>query len=327
MTDFSEEFLVGVCDQWVTYRRVLKDLRLGSSRNMDAARAYNSRQEPSNVNNVVPDTAYYAMGAQIQLNAIAAAFEGSDQWKLNLADALLYRTFGNRLCYFWHYQFDILFPSHKQPLADLSFASMTESMAFAFMLGQTEQAVYQGYLTYATLNCQYQLGLEYRDGHCRAQAFMLRLFADWREDGLHHEWPSWAYDTPVYNGILERWREPDPQILAPWLLAACDRHTHEGRYSNSKTYYDFGDQRTARTPLEIHFIFRLRELIGLSNPQLDHPLMAPPFDRLPETQPPLEPDELMQATLARVREDWPHFDGVTSLEALMRHPSKPGRLR
>jgi hypothetical protein len=46
--------------------------------------------------------------------------------------------------------------------------------------------------------------------------------------------------------------------------------------------------------------------------------MEPPFDRLPEAQPAYVPDERVLGTLARVREDWPEFDQIVSLDALKR---------
>ena len=74
-------------------------------------------------------------------------------------------------------------------------------------------------------------------------------------------------------------------------------------------------------------VFRLRQLTGLANPVIDHPLMESPFDSLPEAQPLFVPDELMQGTLKRAREDWPQFDRVTSIETLMAKPNKPDRFR
>jgi hypothetical protein len=61
---------------------------------------------------------------------------------------------------------------------------------------------------------------------------------------------------------------------------------------------------------------RLRELLGLENPILVHPLMEAPFDRLPDPVAVLPVDELMAGTLDRVRQDWPEFAQVTALEAL-----------
>lgn len=63
-------------------------------------------------------------------------------------------------------------------------------------------------------------------------------------------------------------------------------------------------------------VLRLREMIGLLNPMLNHPLMEAPFDRLPEAQPAVDPDDLMKQTLARARPDWPSIDEVISLESI-----------
>lgn len=140
---------------------------------------------------------------------------------------------------------------------------------------------------------------------------MLRLFADWRGD-VNHAWPPFAYEQPTYEELLKLWNKPDPEALVPSLMAACDLHTHEGLPDTQEVLHDFSN--TPRTPLEILILYRLRELSG--NPVLNHPLMEPPFDRLSETQPPYEPDELMLGTLARVHEDWPDFDEAISLETV-----------
>lgn len=308
---------LGVSDRWVSAKRIIKDLRASTPRNMDSVALYNARLDTNNTNNVIGYLGYLSMGAHLQLDAIATALENGATWRQKLAKSVGYCMFGDRMNYFWHHQFKQIFPEHPQPLRIMGFAAMTESIAYSLMLGWTEEAIYQGYLTYAAINCEFCSTSEYSNEHRRAHVLMLRLFADWRSDGLSRDWPSWAFDVSAYNEILNRWRDPNPGVLAPWLLAACDRHTHEGRYDSSKTSYDFGDYRITRTPIEILFVLRLRELIGLSNPRLNHPLMSAPFDELPEAQPVFRPDELMLATLKRAREDWPHIEQLTSLQALI----------
>ena len=104
----------------------------------------------------------------------------------------------------------------------------------------------------------------------------------------------------------------------PWLLAACDRHTHQAAREISNTFYDFGSPALARTPIEILTLLRLREFVGLSNPIINHPLMDAPFDRLPEEQVGFVSDELMNGTFARARLDWPSIDQVLSIGSMMR---------
>ena len=104
----------------------------------------------------------------------------------------------------------------------------------------------------------------------------------------------------------------------PCLLAACDRHTHQTGRNSLKNFYDFNNVGLCRTPVEILLLFRLREWVGLTNPVLDHPLMAAPFNELPPVQPIPPLDELMQGVLKRAREDWPQYDEVLSLDTLKR---------
>jgi len=322
MTEFDESLVMGVSSKWTKRKALVKMLREISERKsavtlwMDGVAEYNARHEANNpVNSIRASIDYDGWGSVGLIEATAVALEGGN-WIPELVRATARSMFSDRLRYFWHGQFGVLFQNHERGLHSMSFVWMTQCMAFSFLLGWKEQGIYQGHLAFAALNRSYQLEQQYTDQHKRAHVFMLRLFADWEGSGLQHDWPPYGHDQPIYNGILEHWRTPDPEILRPWLLAACDRHTHEARFDTSKTFYDFGDQRLTRTPIEILLVFRLREYLGLANPVLDHPLMEAPFDQLPEPQPAFEPDEYMQGTLKRVREDWPQFDALTSLEAL-----------
>ncbi|AMP16358.1 hypothetical protein CPter291_4127 [Collimonas pratensis] len=303
---------MGIAPHWPSRRSVINLLHQTNPCSMESVIAYNARTDLKNTLGIPPHASYWRSGATLLNKAHGLALEGAP-WEQEMINALGSLTFGARLYFFWHFQFRILFPNHPQPLRMMSWEMTTEIMAMDIILGQTDEGIYQGYLTHATLNRTYQLKMSYEEEHRRGHAFMLRLFADWRGD-ITHEWPSFAFGEPIYESILEKWREPDSEILKPWLLAACDRHTHESKDDTETVFYDFS--AFPRTPIEILFLLRLRELIGLQNPVLEHPLMESPFDKLPIIQTPYMPDELVIGTLSRVREDWPDFDQVVALDAL-----------
>ena len=313
MTELSDITFQGVASapRWPSRKTVIRWTAKMVPWSLDDGTVYNMRSDAKNVRNI-PSSSYGPIGHQLKAKAIALALQGRP-WEAAMVEALGYQIFDNHLDFFWHHQFRILFPDHPRPLRTMDWERMTETMAMAFVLGWTPQATHQGYLINAVLHRTWPLQLSYEQMHRRGHAFMLRLFAKWQ--GIPgHDWPAFAYDEPIYEGILERWNVSDPAILEPWLIAACDRHTHEARSDSEKVFHDFSNMLCE--PLEILLLFRLRELIGLTNPVIDHPLMEAPFDHLPAVQSPYVPDELMQGTLKRVREDWPEFDRVVSLDAI-----------
>jgi hypothetical protein len=240
----------------------------------------------------------------------------SQPWLVDLAKWNLYYQVGVKQKLFWHYQYRIIWPNHPDGgLKSYTTQYAANMMAVTSLLGWKDAVIQQGYMTIAALNRAYQSALDYEEKHRRAQAFMLRLFCDWVGD-VSHQWPSYAYDEPIYENLLAHWRTPNPDDLVPCLLAACDRHTHQTGRESSKNHYDFSTPALMRVPIEILFLFRLREWEGLTNPTLDHPLMVAPFDKLPPEQPVPPLDDLMQAVLKRAREDWPNYDEVLALDNL-----------
>lgn len=324
MVDFRD-IPQGLKPRWVSRKVWIERTRRNDPRPpMADVLAYNNyapRNEHQSKLKSIVFLDYYFVALYDECQALVSAMEIQPDWQSQMAAMLRYYLFYDTLDYFWHTKMTAM--QDGQGLQMQNIERMTNNMAYSFMLGWTDQSIYQGYLTHAALNQGHQL-CKYGVSRKHAHTFMLRLFADWRGD-VSHPFLEWAYELPLYEGLLERWRETDPEVLKPWLQAACEHHAHEAKKDTSRTFFDFGDFRIMRTPLEIHLLMRLRELEGLSNPTLDHELMAPPFDTLMPPQPVLPPDEMMSGTLKRVREEWPDFDQVTALETLKTIPAKPWR--
>lgn len=100
----------------------------------------------------------------------------------------------------------------------------------------------------------------------------------------------------IFSALFDGWRSQDIEALAHVCLAACDSHTHRCKSG------EFDQGEWTRTPIEILLLLKLRELAGLQNPQLDHPLMNTPLGRLPE-EVAFAPDDLVKRVRARMTRD------------------------
>jgi hypothetical protein len=314
----------GVNPKWPKYKAVIarlqKERQLAFDMMDTNIREYISREDagPSKLvaNDINITSSEPESLGRFKVDGVLALAPDKLQWLDDLSHWARYYQVGIGQGFFWHHQFRILFPNNRQGgLRMLSMEYASQMMGVMALLGWKDATLYQGYLTHAALNRNYKLELEYEEEHRRAQSFMLRLFADWVGDASHR-WPAYAYDQPIYEALIHNWRSPDLQDLVPCLLAVCDRHTWQTAKDTTKDFYDFHNVGLTRTPIEVLFVFRLREWEGLTNPVLDHPLMAVPFNQLPPMQVVPEFDELMQGVLKRARADWPQYDTVLSLEVL-----------
>jgi hypothetical protein len=143
------------------------------------------------------------------------------------------------------------------------------------------------------------------DKYCGMHHFILRLWCASR--GL--DYPGKGYPTyEVAEGVLRMWNTEDTETLGAWLVQLCNQHT---QLSRAKQFMDFCNT-FSHIPVEILMLFRLRELRGLPNPEVDHPLMKFPWSRLQPVQT-AQPDELLQGIYRRLEQD----EGIT-VEGLYR---------
>ena len=281
---------------------------------IDYINAYIHRSDAKNKVGSPPYTAFGMLGHDGLFKSIAAALS-NEAWTEPLSGAVKYKMMSHKLSYFWHHNFRNLFPESVQPLRVISWEDISETMAFCFLLGWHNEAIYEGNLAVSALKNGYHLELSYGKRHRQAQAFMIQLLASWQGRTKHNQ-PPILDDESIYRAILEHWRDRNAETLTKLLLEACDRHVRESHYDTDETFFDFCDDSVMRTPLEILMVFRLRERSGLDIPVLEHPLMERPFDGLVPPRPLLDDDPMMQAVLARLRSDWSDFDKVMSFHAL-----------
>jgi len=135
----------------------------------------------------------------------------------------------------------------------------------------------------------------------RYAAFGLTIIGDWLGKPLDLDKHALPRD-PAWGQLVAHWREPDPDKLAPILVAACDTHVQRIALTSRELdsgNFEFGSPFEAVYPAEILAILNLRRSLGLPNPPIDHPLMKTPYAQL--TCPPgmrFEADDLLMRFMA-----------------------------
>lgn len=140
---------------------------------------------------------------------------------------------------------------------------------------------------------------------CRVQYFVLRLLADWQHRPLRLE-QGCAYDEPLYESLLQNWRNPDVGVVAPLLLAACDKHTYLAQLDKKEETFDLAYYSMWYVPFEVLSVLRLRQNLGLSVPALDHLLTNTPLGQLgPVTEP--YTDALLTSVVGAITKQLPQM--------------------
>jgi hypothetical protein len=140
--------------------------------------------------------------------------------------------------------------------------------------------------------------------------FMLRILADYLGE-KPPQFTGAAGSESIFNELNAVWRTPRTDALEDLCQAACDFHTHRCTPSKDDEAHEF-DIDWIRTPIEILLLFKLRELLGLGNPTIDHPLMNTVLGTLPE-EVGFQPDDLVMRVRSRMMRDGYDEDEIARL--------------
>jgi hypothetical protein len=182
-----------------------------------------------------------------------------------------------------------------------------EPLAHMLTLGWTREAILFATEQLPRVARGY-FGFFKHDGACgRMGKFIFRLFLDWQQWNI--SLPHDVTDIDLYAAVLNCWRDPGFERLTPALLECCDWHLEQTHHDTDENTYEFNSMAYAY-PIEILAVFRLRELCGLTNPKLDHPLMNSPLGVLPPPQP-WYTDPTLEKLEAALRKEIPEmFVGI-----------------
>lgn len=208
---------------------------------------------------------------------------------------------------YWRWQVE----AHKAGSADLDM--MTQSLAACLSMGYIQEARLQAALLYPS---RLEPAHSWREFPQLYRWILSIAFSFWNIGGEQERIAADCVDNrtsecvaklkePRLIELFRHWRDPDLTPLKPALHWLCDFYTHELG----------GDWIAARLPIVILAWFRLREVAGLSNPVIDHPLMKPDYARLIPARS-LYTDATLEAMVARLRrEELPQL-GDLDLQAL-----------
>jgi len=162
------------------------------------------------------------------------------------------------------------------PRPTISFNDQGLLLAKSFALGLVPLGEAIGHQSLAGLKD----GIFYGRSQNQLTPFLLTAFAKWKQIPLPPE------DLPeaipdAYVPLLDKLTSP-PEKIQTALMTACNFHLSRSRMPDDWNTYEFSHGPYPVYPVEILFLFRIRQLLGLENPEVDHPLLNSPVGKLPE---------------------------------------------
>lgn len=128
---------------------------------------------------------------------------------------------------------------------------------------------------------------------------MMQLYSRWRRQPLP-QYRRDAADPGDYRRLLDTWSLQDEVAFTAAVKAACDFHTQLSGDLDSEQYYEYTNEAWRLYPVEILAVLRLRQALGLSMPEVSHPLLDSPLGVLYEPQSP-PPDPLLERVIEKYR--------------------------
>ena len=139
-----------------------------------------------------------------------------------------------------------------------------------------------------------------------AHVFLIRLYARWL--GREEEFGDWDDYMRPYAKVFHAWKQP--KALARAIAAICDYHCANGKPMGPGVFWKHPH---TLIPFEVAALVRVREVLGLTTPRVDHPLLATPLAQIPRPMPKLPPDPLLENVVAACRKRTPRLAGIRKL--------------
>ena len=149
-------------------------------------------------------------------------------------------------------------------------------LAKAFALGLVEEGEAIGRSSLMGLREAWFYGVERN----YLTPFVLSVFAKWKNITLSND--EFPFVIPDGYAALLQNLTLNPEAIRPAIKDACDFHLSRSKDHDDETTYEFSNPVYAVYPVEILFVLRIRTILGLANPTVEHPLMNTPIAQLPD---------------------------------------------
>lgn len=209
---------------------------------------------------------------------------------------------------------------HPNNLSIYYLTSFGEMLPRVLLLGWEKEAELCARLAFKYINTVFDRGI----GAGYLGWFMLLLAQDWlkpKNINLMTDFRKIEVKSlgPVWDKALQNWRCKDMNFVEQLINEMADYHlsnTKPIKVKGDELHADFEARCFWIYPIEILALLRLREMHGLANPPLSHPLFSTtPLAKLnPPTQWPK--DELMDAAEKRFRAIYPQTPSLDDLATL-----------
>lgn len=136
--------------------------------------------------------------------------------------------------------------------------------------------------------------------------FILHLYCSAKGVQIDTKPYSYPDDMSPYAAVLADWRTSDVTRVQQFVLAMADFHAQEARQTKHDEIAEFDFNAQMLFPYEILAFLRLREWLGLPNPQsFEHPLMKQPLAAMPPQPLPMPATPLLDRVVEKFRQEYP----------------------
>lgn len=169
------------------------------------------------------------------------------------------------------------------PKARISFNDQGLLLAKSFALGFITDGERIGYQSLDGLRDSRFYGIAVN----KLTPFVMRVFSVWKNVELSSE--EFPFEIPeAYQRLLDT-LALGPNAVTEAIVASCDFHLSRAKEDTDNDTYEFSNPVYAIYPVEILFVFRIRQLLGLKNPDVSHPLLMHPLGKRTDAKSPIDP--------------------------------------